>query len=367
MKTVYILGAPDHEMAAIEAMLRERGLPYMYAAADGRRVHGGNAYRADDVIIPPHLQPDMVRLPQMPDYDTAGMPQQACEVVTVECDVHSITGRTDLYLVSRVDHHRLGDPGYGRPPEAFFAASSIGQMYQRLHCGYFTSWTDGERWYYHTPDASIEVGGADCWTAVPESDVLTAAADHCLEAAYAGQCPGVSRDELLAYRLRLAAQLRHDSRCPECMGNGPAVDGLDVGCHLDLTIEQHELQVKEAFARASRILESAITKTHSYAHPDPTKGFWEEGDDAWTYRAEYADLRGHHRIDMLPEAACYHRIPYLARVREPSGREKIVLQAAPQGSDLIPRFLAGQIVPDLVEHYGDPARGFAGGYTRSLS
>lgn len=44
------------------------------------------------------------------------------------------------------------------------------------------------------------------------------------------------------------------------------------------------------------------------------------------------------------------------------GREKVVLQAVPQGSDLVHRFLAGEIVPGLKDYYGDPARGFAGGY-----
>jgi hypothetical protein len=38
----------------------------------------------------------------------------------------------------------------------------------------------------------------------------------------------------------------------------------------------------------------------------------------------------------------------------------VVLMAAPP--DLVRRFLSGEIVPGLVDYYGDPARGFAGGY-----
>lgn len=73
----------------------------------------------------------------------------------------------------------------------------------------------------------------------------------------------------------------------------------------------------------------------------------------------WADLRGQ-SIPELPEAAAREGIPFLATVRDRDGREKVVLQAAPPG--LVSRFMAGEIVPGLKNVYGDPARGFAGGY-----
>jgi hypothetical protein len=67
-------------------------------------------------------------------------------------------------------------------------------------------------------------------------------------------------------------------------------------------------------------------------------------------------------VPELPEAAAREGIAFLATVRERDGREKVVLQAAPP--ELIAAFLRGDICPELVDRYGDPARGFAGGYER---
>lgn len=75
-----------------------------------------------------------------------------------------------------------------------------------------------------------------------------------------------------------------------------------------------------------------------------------------------ADLRGESITEGLLEAAARDGIPFLSTVRDLDGREKVVLQAAPPA--MVSRFLAGEIVPDLVDAYGDPARGFAGGYLR---
>ena len=73
----------------------------------------------------------------------------------------------------------------------------------------------------------------------------------------------------------------------------------------------------------------------------------------------YADLRDQH-IPELPEAAAREGIPFLGAPRDRDGREKVVLMSAPPV--LVQRFLDGDLVPGLVDLYGDPARGFAGGY-----
>lgn len=46
MARLWILGASDPEMAAIERLLAALGEEYAIASVDGQRVHPGNAYRA---------------------------------------------------------------------------------------------------------------------------------------------------------------------------------------------------------------------------------------------------------------------------------------------------------------------------------
>lgn len=150
MKRLWILGAADPEMELIEELLRNRGEMLVYASVAGRRVHPGNAYKADPVGIP------------------AG-----CRPILVECG-----GDWDRGL-DRVDHHRPGDPGYGRDPEEFWPASSLGQIWAIL-------------------------GGGE----PPREHLLAAAADHCLAAAYQGRCPGIAPDELMVWRVQTRARFQ---------------------------------------------------------------------------------------------------------------------------------------------------------------
>ena len=87
----------------------------------------------------------------------------------------------------RCDHHRPGDPGYGRPPAEFMGASSLGQVIVQL---------------------AVQGVLSAAWV-IPPRVLLTAAADHCLAAAYAGMCPGVDPGELAQYRLRQRAEYLH--------------------------------------------------------------------------------------------------------------------------------------------------------------
>ncbi|NTW14670.1 MAG: hypothetical protein HGA31_06645 [Candidatus Moranbacteria bacterium] len=132
MKMLFVLGAQDPEMDRIWEVLGKYGIAIDYATKDGKRVHPGNAYMADNAFLLP---------------DTF--------VVFVECSV--IGFMPDC----RIDHHRPGDPGYGKGPEAYWEASSLGQMYALL--------------------------------GVPpeEGDRVLAAMDHCFNSAMKGMCPGV--------------------------------------------------------------------------------------------------------------------------------------------------------------------------------
>lgn len=122
---------------------------------------------------------------------------------------------------SHIDHHTPGDPGYGRPPAEFLPASSIGQVIDELaRLGRVP-----RTWPVHdeTVPGGHPVGPAPVWFVrrqaawcvrqdeadaphgarvrrVPHDLVLCAAADHCLAAAYRGECPGVDPDALMRWR-----------------------------------------------------------------------------------------------------------------------------------------------------------------------
>lgn len=116
-RRLWILGAPDPEMEAIERLLRSVGEEVRYATVAGRRVRPDQAYQADPI-----------------DFGSS-VPQEA---VMVECfapvNVPTVV----------IDHHRPGDPGYGQPPSDFLRASSIGQVIAMLAKLNLTSrhWSD---------------------------------------------------------------------------------------------------------------------------------------------------------------------------------------------------------------------------------
>jgi hypothetical protein len=239
-------------------------------------------------------------------------------IILVECGLDPTIDWTGLdnpaqvgcaAIVARIDHHRPGDPGYGKPPAEFLAASSIGQALTLLNGR--VRYTKYDQW----------ISGHDGCPAssIPTAIVLAAAADHCLEAAYRGLCPGVDPDALMQFRAEQRAAFR---KAP---------------------VDQVLAEIETARARLR------ASNAHVYE------------DDGDGIIGTYADLRGE-SIPELPEAACREGIPFLADQNDRNGRKKVVLMAAPQGSDLVQRFMAGEIVPGLTDYYGDPARGFAGGY-----
>jgi hypothetical protein len=116
--------------------------PYILARKiDGQRVRASEAYsEVSEIAIPDGI-------------DT---------VVFVECNARISVNRP--VKIINVDHHFKGDPGYGQPPAKFWSASSIGQAWMIVK-------------------GDIEP---------PTFMKYVAASDHCLYAAYNGQCPGVN-------------------------------------------------------------------------------------------------------------------------------------------------------------------------------
>lgn len=189
-----VVGAPDPERAAIIHLLEQAGIPVHYAAVGESMVHPGNAYQADRIAPP--LPPD-------------------CHVWRIECDGPAFADISPS-RITVIDHHRPGDPGYGRPPWDFLAASSIGQVVAELarvgrlpQHDYESGWIPAGRIDEPDPLGFIAPSDDLTWTvtvgdgysiiSIPSDIVYTAAADHCLAAAYRGECPGVDPDTLMRH------------------------------------------------------------------------------------------------------------------------------------------------------------------------
>lgn len=304
---IWVLGAPDPEMELIESILRACGEHVEYATVwrDGvrRRVTPAEAYAADVEI-------------------GEGLRGLRATAYMVECAPAVLVGSSVDGIdwageAVTIDHHRPGDPGYGRPPSEFLPASSIGQVLAILR-GHIPPFFDGGEWITSDGGEPRDVGGSligmPYAERVPHEIVLAAAADHCLAAAYRGECPGVDPDELMRWRVETRAA--HQGRAVE-----------DVLSDVE--------RAREALREAPVV-------------------YLADGINA-------RDLRGP-AIPELPEAAARDGLAYLATVADRDGRQKIVLggHTTPETVEAFMRVWAP--AQGLTDIYGDPARGFAGGY-----
>jgi hypothetical protein len=144
--TIFVLGAKDPEMDRIEALLTENDVPFIIATHNGQRVDGRTAYQADP------------------------LPSSDLRVVFVESEVPGIEP------VARIDHHREGDPGYGKPAAESIKAASIGQLCLML---------------------GIKP---------THEDEILAAMDHNFAAAANGEVPGVTAGEVMARKINEIAK-----------------------------------------------------------------------------------------------------------------------------------------------------------------
>ena len=258
---VFVLGAADPEMEEIEAVLRQHKYEVRYAMYRSvrmvgdtmqycARVRADNAYDADELNEP--------------------LPAGA-EVIFVECEVRGLT------YVDLVDHHRLGDPGYGKEPAQYFEGSSLGQVLTMLQL-----------------------------EPTPLQRVI-AAADHCPTQAYKGLCPGVDVALLRTWRTQSRATRR------------------------GITPEE---------------MEQAIERGHQTllnAEKVPLAGeliAWVEGRDS-----------------EIPEASARYGVPFMYAEHHRPGVMKLGIMGAK------PEVIATWMRDcGLSNVYGDPTRGYAGGY-----
>lgn len=258
----FVFGARDPEMREIAAVVKQHGYASVYAAQSGVAVLARTAYDADGVV---HLS-------------RSGRPTRTVLgtgrlLVFVECSLRHYGAHV------RVDHHNPGDPGYDMPPERYLEGSSLGQVL---------------RLFEREPDATQR---------------LLAAADHCLTAAYQGQCPGVDPHELLF--LRASWRARMSGRT---LGN--VVEGI-----------------LDAARKVERHYDPALAESRFPDPIDVPKDLAEGA--AYTGRAiRYRELLpGGELKEMLKGAAPAHIERFMAEHRE-KGRET----------------------------YGNPHRGYAGAY-----
>lgn len=293
--TIYVLGAADPEMERIEFLLRQEAQNVVYATdAAGNRVTPAGAYSAH--CTDPGL--DRIRA-------------RGGSIVLVECDLadprfgtHSPQYTDCAALVSRVDHHRPGDPGYGRPPAEYLAASSLGQTLALM----------GLRPTDH--------------------DLVIAAADHCLSAAYRGEC-GVAPDTIARWRAESRAAFQKVT--PEEM------------------LARIEAACAELRSAPQICLMSVADMPHTEDHG------WESVCDGCAHDEIYvADMRRDTPVPELVEAACrldaaYISGPLIGR----DGRRKYTVSGR---AEHVSAFFNWAERKGLVDAYGDPARGFGGAY-----
>lgn len=390
-RRIWVLGAPDPEMAAIEQLLRECGERVAYALDErGERVTPATAYRCP--------------VPDVPE---------GAVVYAVEC----VDVLPDGWWV-RIDHHRPGDPGYGRPPSEFLAASSLGQVISELaRTGALrraipkeheiARWMANNRdlpvaeynemlrtrWFWsgredmpgpnpYASDGTIARGVSWIYDGyavavhrndfyferrvalIPRPLIYAAAADHCLGAAYRGECPGVDPDALMRWRAESRAKfqgrtveevLADVERARESLRRAPTVvlDGVsprrkrEEGCPAEAS-RAFCVRDMRGVCTAHRLdhdcgcaTQQCVTLCGAYAH-------------------------GPCSVPELPDAASRDGEAYVTTVTvDGSGhpcRPKIVLGGCTT-PDMVRAFLDHWApAQGLVDAYGDPARGFAGAY-----
>jgi hypothetical protein len=356
---IWILGAPDLEMDAIEQLLESAGEVIAYAQTldsdhRWRRVHDGNAYKGSEAYA---------RLPVCPERTFYFI---ECHAIMVDLMGKALRVSPDWieYNSQTIEHHRLSDlhpesAGYARPSAEFLPASSIGQViaelaslgrlekkqqpYGQQPCGRLASIVSVKslaelapstlsphRWprEYHclgNPGEWVLGGFRGMWkvgekmadpnfvtpVGIPQDILLVAACDHCLRAAYAGECSGVYPLDVLGYRTKVRAAIR---KCTE----------KEVSQDIEKTIKCLDKAQKIAL-----------------------------GNQA------FLDFRGM-ELPELADTAAYMKVSYLAGpVEDASGRKKIMCSGERVEIEAFFEWANEEHMTDI---HGDPVCGYGGAY-----
>lgn len=355
---VWILGASDPEMEAIEALLRECGERVVYALGpDGERVTSREMYRA-----------------RLSTPATAGV---AYEVECMVADRATILSERCI----TIDHHRPGDPGYGRPPAEFLPASSIGQVVAVLaRLDLLRDWArssfmssnppgtihvDHHRGDMVQPHCAIVAtaqpyegwAGQHAVREIPDDIVFAAAADHCLGAAYRGECPGVHPDALMQWRVESRAKFQGVAPKTILAAIEAARGELAAAPTLRETTRDDVRRAVEGW-EYDRMANGRLpdVETWTSARDAHLQSICPDAMD------DVRDMRRPEPIPELPEAATRDGVAYvsgpLVDPRDP-GRAKYTVSGP---ADVVRAWMETWApAQGMVGIYGDPARGFAGG------
>ncbi len=341
MKRIWYLGASDPEMEAIEKLLRECGEQVVYARdASGLRVKPHNAAHAVGPRLEhkPHTDPPLVLL--------------------VECRVEGV----DQYAL--VDHHSLGDPGYGRPPQEFIAAASIGQVVLVLATNdalpaSFAKHnfnTPALRGCMHLVDGQWLVTSKEAWWVIPHELVLTAAADHCLNAAYRGECPGVDPEDLLEWRTKSRATVQGRSAEELHADIRRARDALEVAAPFEAVPSMADMRGWALYEEVITMPDGYEARTFPQLRPPHNLDVYDVPKYARGHLEQLKSV-----IPELPEAAARSGKGYVSGPLEsPDGRRKFTASGRPE--EVAAWMKWAEQEGGLQSIYGDPLRGFAGGY-----
>ena len=218
----FVLGSEDQESLLVEKLLRamtETRLiaGFGFAAKDGKRCSAENAYQATEVMV---------------EYQSEKVGSQEVVYVYIECCLPVGEGEMKPIVL---DHHRPGDPGFGKPASDSVSASSFGQVLSlfgkipnidfvqsygealsSLGCRNVGGSCDATCEIYNTPAPGgfvfesgawwlgvgvHGIGGGACAStafALPAGWVAKMAADHNLREALDGEVQGITLEDVLA-------------------------------------------------------------------------------------------------------------------------------------------------------------------------
>ena len=306
MKRLFVLGSKDIEMDAVESLLRTLGEEYIYAKKNNKRVSPSTAYTDGDI--------DEIDS----SYDT---------VIFVECNMN--LKNKDL-VIHKIDHHFIGDFGYGKSSKDYWNASSLGQVWNMLK-----------------PINEIP----------PKKYRYIAAADHCLRKAYAGECVNINKNFLLDRRIRIKAAFKGKTQDEIKNNISYALKIVEKIKELNINIMnvggEKLIDLREGILICNKCKDIGIIKDSKPIYLKITDEECVHEITKWTPS-----------IPEIIEASCISEVAVLEIVNERDTQRKKVLLMSSDGRavNIFLNSMAAEM--DLEEVYGDSARGFAGGYKK---
>jgi hypothetical protein len=321
LQEVFVLGAPDPEMRAVERLVRQAGIRVVQARSRGKAVIQRTAYEVDH---PGHV-PGMV---------------------WVECRPRGI--KVTEHLGKVFDHHNPGDFGTSIGPEGFFEGSSLGQVIAYLARGRIErlpAWRVSNQGVDANPgqyliDENDEwwvCVGQDQWKLIPRGLLYVAAVDHCGPLAFRGRCPGVDPEALLVWRAEDRARAQGRGNVKEM---------------LELTRQAFRVAPKKDFGGK----QVADLRGPFCARCGTTES-----------SSKCSGVQGHHVVKGgLPDAldvAWVLGVGFIAEMKDDRG-SKVVIDGcgkeSPLGEDPVKHFMEWARRSGWSDVYGKPSKGFAG-------